>query len=143
MFPMTVTIHNANQLSAIMAAMGAPAEIPTIGDPAPAEKLKKEAVEKKSTTAQKADAALTQPTAEAVAAAVPESKPEATSAPETVAASPAAYPDVVAAINKLALAKGRDAAIALLGDFGVTKGPELKPEQFAEFIEKATAATGE
>ncbi len=34
----------------------------------------------------------------------------------------------------------RDKAVALLGEFGVAKGAELKPAQYAEFIEKANAA---
>lgn len=47
------------------------------------------------------------------------------------------YPDVVAAINKMGGVKGREAVIALLKTFGATKGPELKPEHFADFIAKA------
>ena len=159
MFPMTVTLHNQTQLNAMLAAMAEPAtdtpnrppvsiDVPTGPAIAAASEkaeraLVKETAAKKPATVQKtqAESAPTQPTASAEAAAAPESKPEATSAPET-AAAPLAYPDVVAAINKLATAKGRDTAVALLGEFGVSKGPELKPEQFAEFIKKATAATG-
>lgn len=39
--------------------------------------------------------------------------------------------------------KSRDKAVELLGQFGVAKGTELKPEQFAEFIEAANAALEE
>lgn len=160
MFPMTVTVHNQTQLNAVaIALMGESVtdtpnrppvsiDVPTgpaiVASSEKAEKAPvKETAAKKPATVQKtqAESAPTQPTASAEAAAVPESKPESTSAPET-AAAPLAYPDVVAAINKLATAKGREAAVALLGEFGVSKGPELKPEQFAEFIEQATAATG-
>lgn len=147
MFPMTATLHNQAQLNAFLAAMGtgntdkpnipADLDVPT----GPAKAPVKEAAAKKSAPKTQAESAPTQPIAEAAEVVVPEPKQEATSAPEAAPASPA-YPDVVAAINKLATAKGRDTAVALLGEFGVSKGPELKPEQFAEFIEKATAATG-
>lgn len=73
-----------------------------------------------------------------------ESTPESSPSPAAdVAQEPAAaqavptYPDVVAAINKLGGAKGRDSVIDLLKTFGATKGPDLKPEQFADFIAKA------
>lgn len=147
MFPMTATLHNQAQLNAFLAAMGtsdtdkpkipADLDVPTGPAKAPA----KETTAKKSAPKTQTESAPTQPIAEVAAAAAPESKQEATSAPETVAASPASYPDVVAAINKLAAAKGRNAAVEMLGEFGVTKGPDLKPEQYADFIVKATAAT--
>lgn len=154
MFPMTATLHNQAQLNAFLAAMGtgntdkpnipAALDVPTGPAKAPEkEAVAKETTAKKPTPATKtqAESAPTQPIAEAAEVVVSKSKQEATSAPETVAASPASYPDVVAAINKLAAAKGRNAAVEMLGEFGVTKGPDLKPEQYADFIVKATAAT--
>lgn len=42
-------------------------------------------------------------------------------------------------IQKL-VAKDRSAAVALLGEFGVKKGVELKPEQFADFAARCDAA---
>ena len=42
-------------------------------------------------------------------------------------------------IIKISADKGRDSAIAFLSRFGVKKSSELKPDQFAEVIEKATA----
>ncbi len=147
MFPMTATLHNQAQLNAFLAAMGtgntdkpnipAALDVPT----GPAKAPVKEAAAKKSAPKTQAESAPTQPTAEAAEVVVSEPKQEATSAPEAAPASPASYPDVVAAINKLAAAKGRNAAVEMLGEFGVSKGPDLKPEQFAEFIVKATAAT--
>ncbi len=47
--------------------------------------------------------------------------------------------DVGPLILKLA-DKSRPAAVKLLSDFGVAKGTELKPDQFAEFITAANAA---
>jgi hypothetical protein len=51
------------------------------------------------------------------------------------------YTDVAAAVVELAKVKGRDAAVKVLAEFGVSKATELKPEQYAEAIEKAKAAT--
>lgn len=155
MFPMTATLHNQAQLNAFLAAMGtgntdkpnipAALDVPTGPAKAPEkEAVAKETTAKKPTPATKtqAESAPTQPIAEAAEVVVSKSKQEATSAPEAAAASPVSYPDVVTAINTLAKAKGRDAAVDLLAQFGAAKGPDLKPEQFAEFIQKATAATG-
>lgn len=55
-------------------------------------------------------------------------------------ASGATYDEVKRAIVKLSGQKGRDQVLAVLGQFGAAKGPDLKPEQFAEFIAQADAA---
>ena len=60
----------------------------------------------------------------------------AVSSPAPAAAS-VTYDEVKAAILKLSQAKGREQVVAALTEFGVAKGPELKPEQFAGFIAKA------
>jgi hypothetical protein len=78
-------------------------------------------------------AASTQSTAEAGADAAQEKKADNSEASDKAAEVPA-YPSVVSAINKLAQGKGRDAAVAVLSKFGVTRGPELKPEQYAAVI---------
>jgi len=69
-------------------------------------------------------------------------------APEPVAEQPAAadapaiaVADVNAAIIALAKAKGRDAAVGVLGKFGVAKVPELKPEQYADVLAAVKAAS--
>lgn len=61
---------------------------------------------------------------------------------ETKAETPTAvtYEQIKPLIIKLNTTKGREAAAGLLAEFGVTRGPELKPEQFAEFFTKVTAA---
>lgn len=51
------------------------------------------------------------------------------------------YEDVTKATLALAGAKGRDAAVAVLGQFGVDHGSKLTPEQWAPYIAAATAAT--
>jgi hypothetical protein len=50
------------------------------------------------------------------------------------------YDDVREAILAFAERKGMPAAIALLGEFGVTNAKELKPEQYGDALEKARAA---
>ena len=52
------------------------------------------------------------------------------------------YQDTADAVTKLARTKGRDAAVAVLNEFGAAKLPDVKPEQFAAVIaacEKAGA----
>jgi len=51
-----------------------------------------------------------------------------------------AVPEVNTAIIALAKAKGRDAAVAVLKQFGVAKVPELKAEQYADVIAAAKKA---
>lgn len=86
----------------------------------------------------------------------PAKKPQAasTSSKEKIAASsetapaskkdtlkePTEYTDVQTAITALAQAKGRDAAVAVLADFGVKKGAELMPGQYAEVVASAQEA---
>ncbi|HHV49100.1 MAG TPA: hypothetical protein GXX56_09105 [Rhodocyclaceae bacterium] len=52
------------------------------------------------------------------------------------------YQATADAVTKLARTKGRDAAVAVLNEFGAAKLPDVKPEQFAAIIaacEKAGA----
>ena len=41
---------------------------------------------------------------------------------------------------KLSGLKGRDQVVAVLSQFDAAKGPDLKPEQFADFIAQANTA---
>lgn len=50
------------------------------------------------------------------------------------------YDQVKDAILALSKAKGRDAVVKLLTQFGAAKGPDLKPEQYAEFHKAAEVA---
>lgn len=54
------------------------------------------------------------------------------------------YEDVKRAILEVSKAKGRDAAIKVLAQFGATKGPDLqsKPETFGPFVAAAKAVIG-
>lgn len=104
-------------------------------------KPEKEATAKKTTAAATEAAASTQSTAEAGAGAgaAQEKKADNSEASDKAAEVPA-YTSVVSAINKLAQGKGRDAAVAILSKFGVTRGPELKPEQYAAVITECETA---
>lgn len=139
MFPMTVTISNPAQLNAVMAALNvAGIESPKteVKDEPKAEAqaaAATETVQATETTEQKPEA-LTQMTAA-----------EAEKALHGHANNPADAPTYQAtadAVTKLARTKGRDAAVAVLNEFGAAKLPDVKPEQFAAIIatcEKAGA----
>lgn len=57
----------------------------------------------------------------------------------TGASPPVTYEDAKKALLNLSKEKGREAAVTLLQRFGVQKGPDLKPAQWAEFIKDAEA----
>ena len=171
MFPMTVTISNPAQLNAVMAALNvagieSPKTSPCAGHAV--ETAKEEAKGKATTT--KKEAAKTEvkdePKAEAQAATASETSQATESAqgaeqkPEALTQMTAAeaekalhghannpadaptYQATADAITKLARTKGRDAAVAVLNEFGAAKLPDVKPEQFAAIIaacEKAGA----
>jgi len=151
MFPMTVTISNPAQLNAVMAALNvagieSPKTSPCVGH----------AVE----TAKEEAKGKDEPKAEAQAAAASETAPAAEQKPEALTQMTAAeaekalhghannppdaptYQATADAVTKLARTKGRDAAVAVLNEFGAAKLPDVKPEQFAAIIaacEKAGA----
>jgi len=72
----------------------------------------------------------------AVAAKKPASK-VSTSADEAVSVT---YQDAAKAIQDLAKAKGRDAAIAVLATFNASKLPEVKESDFAAVVKACEAA---
>ncbi len=69
------------------------------------------------------------------AAAPPASEPEVSKSETAVT-----YDDVKALVLRVSKDKGRDAAVAVLSGFGVTKAPELKPEQYADAVAQFKAA---
>ena len=162
MFPMTVTISNPAQLNAVMAALNvggieSPKTSPCVGHAV--ETAKEEAKGKAAST--KKETAKTEakeePKAEAQAtetAQAAEQKPEALTQMTAAEAEKAlhghannppdapTYQATADAVTKLARTKGRDAAVAVLNEFGAAKLPDVKPEQFAAIIaacEKAGA----
>lgn len=169
MFPMTVTISNPAQLNAVMAALNvAGIESPKITSPCAGhavETAKEEAKGKATTTKKettktevkdepKAEAQAAAATETAQATETAEQKPEALTQMTAAEAEKAlhghannpadapTYQATADAVTKLARTKGRDAAVAVLNEFGAAKLPDVKPEQFAAIIaacEKAGA----
>lgn len=93
--------------------------------------------EKVEKPAKKTQAAATQESPTPTASDNSASSSSATQEPDVAAPT---YQDAAGAITKLSRTKGRDAAVALLTKFGAAKLPDVKPEQFAEVIQAATAA---
>ena len=100
------------------------------GKPEPAKPSPKPKPEATAPAAQAATPAASQPSAEVVQ----------TAAPASPAAEPVTYEKsgLAVKINE-AVKKDKAAVVALLAEFGATKGPMLKPEQFAAFGEKIDA----
>ena len=131
MFPITITIHNQTQLAAVTAALSGQAKEPA---PAPKPAAAPEAASGQA-TAKVQEAAAPTKTANAPSPAVESAaaQPQAS----TVATESVTYEQVKPLILKINAAKGREAAAGALAKFGVTKGPELKPEQYADFVAHA------
>lgn len=143
MFPMTITLQNAAQLNAVLAALNlgtaavaAPVTAPTVQA---ALKPEKAVAEGKSAKADPAPGPAT-----ATPAAAPEKTAAASSpAAESAAAEPQAstaatdatitYDQVAKAITERAKSD-RGHVVATLDKFGAKKGTELKPEDFAAFL---------
>ncbi|MDT0140190.1 hypothetical protein [Acidovorax sp. PRC11] len=154
MFPATVsiTVPDAAALTALTAFLaGGTAPTPA---PAPTRSAAKEPAQAPKSAAAPAAAAgpSTAPAAEAAApektasAPSPAAEPAAAPAPASTAATdaPLTYDkDIKPLIIQLGKERGRDATLALLGKFGATSGPGLKPEQFGEFVEGAKAVLAE
>lgn len=70
------------------------------------------------------------------AAAAPEAKTEQPKSTDAGSTPPSevTYDQVKAAILKVVTSKGNEAATQVLKQFGVAKGPALKPEQFGAVI---------
>lgn len=133
MFPMTVTISNPAQLNAVMAALNvagieSPKTSPCVGH---AVETAKEEAKGKATTKKEAAKKMTAAEAEKALHGHANNPPDAPT-----------YQATADAVTKLARTKGRDAAVAVLNEFGAAKLPDVKPEQFAAIIaacEKAGA----
>lgn len=111
MFPVTVTVTNPAQLNAVMAALGIDTNV-TLPAAAPT------------------------PTPEKVKAEPAKKTPAA--APTEPACT---YDDAAKAVQGLAKAKGRDAAVNVLASFGVAKLPELTDtSKFAAVVEACNNA---
>ena len=120
-------IPTADQVAAAV-----PAQAEAVKTAEAAETSKPAATSKPKAEAKKAEASpSTGTTSESAASAAPSD-----TGASTGSAAPT-YDEVKAKILLLAKEKGREATTALLQRHGVAKGPDLKPEQFAEFIADA------
>lgn len=128
MFPITITLHNVDQLNAVMSLPAFQHKTPpTIAKPEP---LK---VPEPAKAPDPKPEALTQMSAA-----------EAVEKLDNVASKPAAptYEETGNAVTKLVRTKGRDVALAVLKEFGISKLPEAKPEQYAAIFEACNKAMG-
>lgn len=95
----------------------------------------------------KADAKPTKEKKQSAPAATPEQKDDAAAVTDEPAseAAPVIYDDCAASVTKLAKTKGRPAAVALLGEFGLKNLQDAKdkPEVLAQVKAAADAALGE
>lgn len=128
MFPVTITLQNADQLAAVMAALGhgKTASTAASSKSVAAEKPKAEEVKKPETAPAATAPAATQTTAETSAAQ--EKKADAS---EKVAVL--SVDERAAIIKNLAGNGKRDEVVALLGKYGAKKGSEVKAEDLPAF----------
>jgi hypothetical protein len=107
-----------------------------ISSPTPSIQLDEKVVKAALTKAKKdAKAGAAEPAAEPVEEPATETAPEAEATPPALE-----YGDVSAAVLALVKAKGRDAAVAVLSEFGVPHAKELQPGQWAEALKALTDA---
>jgi len=137
MFPMTVTINNPAQLSAVMLALNVEQiEVkPLAAKVEKAPGVKKEAAKAEVKDAPQAETQTAVEQKPETLTQMPASKAE--NALDGVAnrrADAPTYLDTADAVTKLARAKGRDTAVAVLSKFGAAKLPDVKSEQFAAVI---------
>lgn len=138
MFPVTITIHNANDLASIMHVLGVNG---TASVPAEVAKVQVEGA-KPPKSVKAAGPAPGQPTATAAVAAAAAQSTEPPAPPPSTAPAAAApsvseaptYEDVAKAITA-AVKVNRDQAVAALARFGAKRGPDLAPAQYAAFLE--------
>lgn len=145
MFPMTITLHNQTQLSAVLAAMALDAPVPEVKQEAKPAKEKPKATAQAEAKQPEAPAATAAPApqAESVAAEVGLPASAAPAALNQSADAPAVtYQETANAITSLAKAKGRAAAMEVLASFGLAKLPDAQPEQFADIIIAAAQKAG-
>ncbi|NKD46273.1 hypothetical protein HEQ69_11220 [Haematospirillum jordaniae] len=135
MFPMTVTIHDQAQLSAVLTALVEAPEVPCQAVPHKAKKPLPEKVNAPSPTPGKVSAS---PPAPEVLA----DRTETASAPEEKADKEITYQQVADAVTKLVKTKGRDIAVGVLERFGAAKLPDVKPDQYAAVLAACQEAEG-
>jgi len=143
MFPMTITVSNAAQLNAIMTALHFDTQTTSNAVEIVAENIgagsgdvsakAEKVVEKKPATATKQEStASTQLTATVEAGAAAEKKDDAPASHKSIS-----YEDLSKAILAVSAAKGRQAALDVLGKHDLTHAKNAKPEQYAAILATA------
>jgi hypothetical protein len=118
---------------------GIPATEPEIKKPA-AEAVSSPSGATPPSQAKKAAAPAPTPAPESA----PESAPGHQTKTESEEAPAITYEQIREGVLKVQIEKGRDTTLALLARHGVKNGKELKPEQYADFMERVNAIlTGE
>lgn len=140
MFPITITIHNQAQLNLVAAALNGQAKEPA---PKPAAAAPEAAHGQATAKVQEVAAPEKTASAPSPAAESAAAQPQASTAATSSDSKPLTYEDVKPLILDLTKAKGREVAAGALAKFGAAKGPELKPEQFAEFVAHAKSLLAE
>lgn len=133
--------ENTNAIRELIAAIGnglhaTPAQVAAVVAEAPITKSEKVAVKKLAETTKAAATASADTATTAAATDVQETKVEASE----VKAEAATYDQAAKAVTELAKNKGREAAIAVLSQFGAAKLPDVKAEDFAAVIAAAEKA---
>lgn len=141
MFPVTITLHNPAQLNAVLAAMGGVKAVETLESKLQAA-VAAQTDTKKAKTDPKPDAAPASEPTPTASASSESSSTESTQVakdeqPETTEQSTATYDDAKGLVKEVAKTKGRDAAVGLLQRFGVSKLPDLNPDQYGALVEHA------
>lgn len=140
MFPVTITLNTADQLNAVMAALGNPhaATVAAAIKPAKTEAVaEKKSVEKSPSPAQEQKAVAATESAATVTTAATTAAPEPKAEVSEVKLLDA---DELANAVRAAIAKaGRDPVVALLSSYGVKKAGEVEAGKRPEFDAKLIA----
>lgn len=139
-----------NNLAAAIAGKGVGTTDATAQEAAtgsPPAKGRKAKADAPAPSVEQPSAGTTTPTSEPGAPEQPsgKAKAEPTSASTETAASdePIPYDEVRKRILEIGAKKSRDAVLELLSEFGVSGGKDLKPDQYAEFVEAADKVLGQ
>lgn len=122
MFPVTITLHNNDQLNAVLTALNAGGAQVKTEKPAAEKKAKPEATE----TAKKPETAVTESAGTATTAATTDAQAQKAEASAVKPIHGTLTPDERNVYTRKAIAAaGRDKVMALLAEFGVAKASEI------------------
>jgi len=160
MFPVTISIHNPEQLKAVMNVLHdaqfrvvpdkvqpadeapAPEVAAPAGKPTPAEAGPAKTAPGRRTAEAAAATAAPAPSTEPPAPPPPTAPaaPASSAADEAPGQEPVSYAQVADAVLALVKARGRGAAVAVLQAQGVARAPDLKAERYAATLAALTEA---